>query len=454
MEISELLMSFKRVNLFCAVMVITFSGLIYPAINSFSIVTNVPDELDINPFYKKYLDCDGLPVIGSERVDDKAFCRVQELLDKIFKNRPDLREAMVREGCRYIIIAGGKSISCGEENLLSLPYDRYEGESIFIHELAHAIHLYGLKHCEPDFQSRLDKLYQKAMAKGLYKDDYAATNDKEYWAESVQAFFDCDSQNNHVHNHVNTREELIEYDPDMAALIHEVFRITEETDWRYQRYTDDLLVQITLPTVKVHQKYPKYVWCTGFLIFGTGDTEDVLLLEAAEVVRQVFQRRYDILKSLVDMNVSVYISTKDDMAYSLNSHSILLPVNAGQTHIDRPKLICELIRTTYKIVGIRPVGSETISLTEKQVRQIPERMDERFDQKVKQVYRTAMERGLWKTTPAALDRFEYISCGGAAYFNAGQIAINSDQIIKTREQLKCYDPELEKLMAGLFQGKQ
>ena len=88
------------------------------------------------------------------------------------------------------------------------------------------------------------------------------------------------------------------------------------------------------------------------------------------------------------------------------------------------------------------------------MRQMPERIDERFDRKVKQVYRAAMERGLWETTPAALDRFEYIACGGAAYFNAGQIMIAGGQAIKTRQRLKRYDPELEELMADLFQEKQ
>lgn len=147
MGISELLKYFRKNILFCTVMVTVSSSVMFPAIDSLSMVTPIPDGLDIHPFYQKYLDCDGLPVIGSERVDDKAFYRVQALLDKIFRNRPDIREAMVKEESRYIIIAqdeevtdipdyahlepksywdqrargfGGKSISCGEENLLSL----------------------------------------------------------------------------------------------------------------------------------------------------------------------------------------------------------------------------------------------------------------------------------------------------------------------------------------------
>ena len=178
-------------------------------------ITAPPAELELDPFYKKYLDCDGISVISSKRVDDRAFYRLEKLLDKMLENRPDLRQTLVDAGFRYIIIAhdeqvtdipqysrmrpkefwnlrargfGGRTTSCGEENLLNFPVDRYSDESIFIHELAHGIHSPGLRKCDPTFQDRLEALYKQAMDKGLYKNDYASTNPAEYWAEGVQAF--------------------------------------------------------------------------------------------------------------------------------------------------------------------------------------------------------------------------------------------------------------------------
>ena len=52
----------------------------------------------------------------------------------------------------------------------------------------------------------------------------------EYWAEGVQSWFDTNRENDDQHNHVDTRAELVEYDPKLAALCKEVFG---DTPWRY-----------------------------------------------------------------------------------------------------------------------------------------------------------------------------------------------------------------------------
>ena len=94
-----------------------------------------------------------------------------------------------------------------------------------MHEFAHTIHTIGLRHVEPEFDERLDGLYAEAIAAGLWKDTYAATNALEYWAEGVQSYFDTNSEGQPgVHNFVNTHDELREYDPDLYDLIAEVFR--------------------------------------------------------------------------------------------------------------------------------------------------------------------------------------------------------------------------------------
>lgn len=42
-------------------------------------------------------------------------------------------------------------------------------------------------------------------------------------AHGVQNWFDDNRENDHDHNHVNTRAELLDYDPGLAALCREVF---------------------------------------------------------------------------------------------------------------------------------------------------------------------------------------------------------------------------------------
>ena len=101
-----------------------------------------------------------------------------------------------------------------------------------IHEFGHTIHLVGLRLADPTFDKRLQRAFKSARDAGLWDGTYAGTNRQEYWAEGVQSWFDTNRQNDSQHNHVNTRAELKEYDPDLAKLLKEVFG---DEPWRYTR---------------------------------------------------------------------------------------------------------------------------------------------------------------------------------------------------------------------------
>jgi hypothetical protein len=58
------------------------------------------------------------------------------------------------------------------------------------------------------------------------------SNRAEYWAEGVQSWFGTNRHDDGEHNHVDTRAELIAYDPDLAKLVAEVF---PDNDWSYVR---------------------------------------------------------------------------------------------------------------------------------------------------------------------------------------------------------------------------
>ena len=85
-------------------------------------------------------------------------------------------------------------------------------------------------------------------------------------------------------------------------------------------------------------------------------------------------------------------------------------------------------------------------------------MDIRFDEKLKELYDSAMSKGLWKGTVAVHNRVEYWAEGVLAYFDASGAVVppnDSDHPIATREALKQYDPGLfalvEETMA--YKGK-
>ncbi len=107
--------------------------------------------------------------------------------------------------------------SCAEENLLAYPGDPYSTENILIHELAHNIHLRGMANVDPTFDVRVRAAYDAARQQGLWKGKYASVNHHEYFAEGVQSWFDDNREHDHDHNHVNTRAELMEYDPRLRS---------------------------------------------------------------------------------------------------------------------------------------------------------------------------------------------------------------------------------------------
>mgnify|MGYP002078800646 CR=1 FL=1 len=233
-------------------------SVLYPSRGDGYEVTAPPKALKLDPFYEKYTHAHGYPVVASKRVDDYALKEAAYLVDLLLAERPDLRKCMIASGSRLIVMAhsefttdipeyagmkpkdfwdararglgGSRSqsiCSCAEENVLGYPGDPYQAESIVIHEFAHNIHLSGLVRIDKTFDERLKRAFDSAMAAGLWHGKYASTNKEEYWAEGVQSWFDDNRENDHDHNHVNTRAELQEYDPGLASLCEEVFGKTK-----------------------------------------------------------------------------------------------------------------------------------------------------------------------------------------------------------------------------------
>lgn len=224
--------------------------------------------------YTQQASAKGFPIVASANVNPYALREAVYIVDQLLAKRPDVRTAMIKSGARLSVMAynefttdlpewawladepvrgfesvsardyrdarargmGGSATdpycSCAEENLLGYEGDPYAAENILIHELAHNIHLRGMANVDPTFDSRVKSAYDAAKAAGLWRGKYASVNHHEYFAEGVQSWFDDNRENDHDHNHVNTRKELIDYDPRLAALCREVFG---DTEFRYTK---------------------------------------------------------------------------------------------------------------------------------------------------------------------------------------------------------------------------
>jgi hypothetical protein len=235
------------------------SGMIQPKTDTIKITTP-PAILKLDPFYKKYIDANGIPILSSWRVPDSALMQARKVVTFMTKALPapvyrKLLEYKVRVGvmARYEgttnipehkHLAGDTSLNwdvrarglggdlelplttCAEENLLCYQIDKYHAEDILIHEFAHTIHLVGIVLVDTTINTRLKKALNNAIAAGRWRNTYAATNIEEYWAEGVQDWFNVNAEvpvPDGKHCFVNTRKELKDYDPGLYAILKEFF---------------------------------------------------------------------------------------------------------------------------------------------------------------------------------------------------------------------------------------
>ncbi len=227
-------------------------------------VTAPPKSLAQDGFYTKCVYFDGLPIIASAKVDDRALHGVVFLIgNMVAKADKRLIPSLVKRGSHFSIIGkdqgqtdlpeyadlrhdpntdwnkrarglGGLVTSCGEENLLELDTDRYRGESICVHEFSHTLASEGFSIIDPTYRRDLRAAFKHATESGLWKNTYSATNEDEYWAEGVQAYFDCcqsATPPNGVHNEVANRKGLEKYDPMLFRLVDRCFG---SNPWRYE----------------------------------------------------------------------------------------------------------------------------------------------------------------------------------------------------------------------------
>jgi len=107
--------------------------------------------------------------------------------------------------------------SSAEENALCDSNDRYRGEDITVHEFAHSLHLLGFALVYPNFNRELQGLYNAARTANVWGGShYAMTDFKEYFAEGVQSFFNCNMADSYA---PTDRNQLSRKDPNLYAFL-------------------------------------------------------------------------------------------------------------------------------------------------------------------------------------------------------------------------------------------
>jgi len=463
---------------------------------------------DITPhrnFYKKYIDVQGMPVVAAEEVDDRALERTYEIVTHMLAGRPDILKGMIDQAMYLIIIGkdqvytdmpeyrnhpnpefqnervrgtGGRPTSFGEENLLSLPIDRYDDESIAVHEFCHTIDG-TLRRMDPTWRERRQAAFDSAKDRGLYKDAYAIGNPGEYWAEIAQAYFDNNRVNNWNHGPIGRREQLKVYDPEGYELVRTTFNLSPAQDWRYTWLQP--LPNVAAPPAKfnIDPYYTKFTWAREFTVVGRLASDEALL-HANETIRRLFAYRHDILKAFMAQGVKLVVLGPGESISDLPEFKALpdtsgidplsryldytpemnLLVVAEENMLADPQgmyvgdsqLVRVFAKAIHQITATRPVDPEFANRGRRYTQQYElrvQRMDERFDAKLSGLFEKTLAAGRWKGTSAVHGRVQYWTAGVLAYFDAlGQDAAPNDAAhpIRTRELLQQYDPDLFSLV--------
>lgn len=233
-----------------------------------------PPPRGIDPFYTKYVDAGGIPVVASARADDDALIDARTIIADMLAHRPDLAAVLAREGYRVAIMAeeeaitdlpenahwtrparddprltrcerkhyevrigqlsdreywnarvrgiGGRFTVAAEEDVLGLRSSRYWGETILVHEFAHNV-LFAIQEADSALYSQVEAAYAAALAEGLWKDEYASTTVQEYWAEGTQFWFNSNRLAVFDGRRILNHDDLIAYDPRLAATLRQAY---------------------------------------------------------------------------------------------------------------------------------------------------------------------------------------------------------------------------------------
>ena len=237
-------------------------------------IASPPPALRADPFYAKYVDAAGIPILSSARVPDRALVTARAIVAGMIAHRPDLAAYIVASGTRVAIMAedefttdlpeqrhwtrparddprltrcerkhydvrigaltdrqywnarargmAGGFTSGAAEDLLGLKSSRYYGETIFVHEFAHNV-LDAIRRRDARLYAQVAAAYAAALKARRLRDEYAATNIGEYWAEGTQFWFNSNRLAVFDGRRILSDRDLKRYDPNLYAALAQAY---------------------------------------------------------------------------------------------------------------------------------------------------------------------------------------------------------------------------------------
>jgi hypothetical protein len=237
-------------------------------------VSAPPVSLGLDPFYAKYVDADGIPILSSPKAPDRALLTAKAIVEGLLDHRPDLARALAESGFRVAIMAedestldlpeqrdwkkpgrddprltrcerkhyderigrltdraywnfrargmAGRLTSGAVEDLLGQRNSRYYGQTIFLHEFSHDI-LQAIRVVDPGLYKEVGRAYRAALRAGRWKGEYASTTIDEYWAVGSQFWFNSGRMVIFDGRRILSDADLKAYDPALYAVLGKAY---------------------------------------------------------------------------------------------------------------------------------------------------------------------------------------------------------------------------------------
>lgn len=218
-------------------------------------VSTPPAEVDLPSYYTKYLNCSGIPIVGSSDITDEALYLADSTVNFVLIGLSEIKAQLISSGEYVILYPPGGSITDIPEyananqsgfagvydygvhaavspmaNLLCYlgPLNGNVDDNVLVHELGHMIQFAGIEQLNSGFSAELQAAYNSAISNGLWANTYNATNSGEYFATGLQIWFNVrypygPPQGDGSGNDIIKRTRLETYDPTLYQIYANYF---------------------------------------------------------------------------------------------------------------------------------------------------------------------------------------------------------------------------------------
>ena len=238
----------------------------FPITESGCDVQPVTAEMGLDEFYTKYCDYSDLLIVSSDDADDAALEQAWLIAANMLYTRPDVVESLVGMNFKVVVLSvidfnsdipefaeladdpsldidGSRAyakvleeprvVTVPQENLLCAMGDNSAGESLFVNTLATMTRFALVRDLDPAITDALEAVRQNAITNGIWSPSpWITESNGNYWNYGVQTYFNASFDallTGPTDDYTNTRDELAVYDPQLYALIDEVYAAEDWT---------------------------------------------------------------------------------------------------------------------------------------------------------------------------------------------------------------------------------